>query len=120
MNNNFLFDTLQNYIQYDVEIPVVLSSDITNIKNDSELVMWKNDMNEIVIGTREEFDKNKKISNCDYRIDDDCIIYTTQDKDKISLITSSVIEAFINGYSYSKMIDDLIINTKNDNYSLTR
>ena len=108
---NYLKNVLQNYIQYDIELPLVISS---NIFDSDNLVIWTGDMNQICFSTLDEYNFNCKSSNHDYRISSNNKLFETTNIELIQDIANVLFNYYQNGYNYEIAISSLINKLENN------
>lgn len=107
----YLEEALQNYNQYNIIVPITISKKYF-VGIVDELLIWKNEYNGIVIGSREEFSEAIERSDSDYRITEDNLIYSTNDSEKIYKIKYILLE-YIIYENYEALLKNLIEELKN-------
>ena len=108
---NYLKNVLQNYIQYDIKLPMVISS---NVFDSDNLVIWTGDMNQICISTIDEYNFNCLVSDHDYRVNLNNKLFETTDINLIQDIIDVLFNYYQNGYNYEITISSLINKLENN------
>jgi len=109
MNNiNFLRETLQNYIQFGVKLPINYMQ--MNGKEKNGYVIWRGFDPMILISSRDFFNEGLRTSTSDYRVSEDNIIYETNDYNKIR----KVILIMLTNEKYEDVLAGMINELDND------
>ena len=111
---DYLRNAKQNYIQFDVMLPINLSKTVFNfaqngVPKDEYMMIYKGWAPTIEISSREEYERFKAV-NCDsdYRAYENGLLFCTNDIGEIETVVKSVLDYYMYK-DYEATIDGMIM-----------
>lgn len=106
----YLEYALQNYIQFDVEIPVFIS--VKSLNEGEKVVLYRNSMNSLAFVTEKEYIDDLLHDDHDDRVS--AILYETSNQDVVRGIRIAIMKKYYGEYSYEQMINAIIDSMKSE------